>query len=574
MPRMTFAPAAVLFAALTACHGPVATGVPASATNAYDIVIGNGRIVDGTGNAWFWGDLAIRGDRIARVAPRGLLAGTPTKHFIDAKGLVVAPGFIDIQAQSYQNFMVGDGRALSMVTQGITTAILGEGDTPAPVNDKILAAIPATDTAGRRLAPQFTGPHGFGRWLEFMARRGISENVGSFVGSGTVRAFAKGQSMAAFVPAERDTVRAMVRRAMEDGAFGMASALEYPPDNYNTTEDLVEAAKAMAPYGGLYITHMRSEGDRLLGAIDETLRIGREAGVPVEIYHLKASGPPNWPLMALAIAKIDSARAAGQDIQADMYLYIAGMNGFSSCIPPKYAADGKLLQNLRDPALRAEIVKGLHTADPSYDNGCLDAGPEGVMVVGFTRPELKQYEGKRLSEIARMMNLDWADVVIDLNVAESAQLGEILFLMNEENVRMQIRQPWIKWGTDADAQDPATAVGMTHPRAYGDFPRLLGKYVRDEKVLTLEDAVRKASSAVATRLSISDRGLLKEGMKADIVIFDPATIADRATFEKPHQLSVGMRTVLVNGVVVLQDGAHTGAKPGQVVPGPGWAGQR
>ena len=574
MRKFRFCTSLALTALFGACRAPagVPTGAVPSPSNgaAYDVVVSNGRIVDGTGNAWFWGDVGVRGDRIATVAPRGMLARAAAIRRIDARGMVVAPGFVDIQAQSYENFMNGDGRALSMVTQGITTAILGEGDTPAPVSDRSLATM--TDTTARRLAPRFQGPHGFGQWLEFMTQRGASQNIGSFVGSGTVRQYAKGGAMSAFTSAERDTMRAMVRRVMEDGALGIASALQYPPDNFNSTEDLTESAKAMAPFGGLYITHMRSEGNRLLEALQEAMKIGKDAGVPVEIYHLKASGTENWPKMARAIASIDSARAAGADVQADMYLYIAGANGFTSCIPPRFAADGKLLDNLRNPALRAQIVSGLHTPDGTYDNSCLNAGPDGVMVVGFTKPALKQYEGKRLSEIARMMGKDWAEVIIDLNVQEEGRLDEILFLMTEDNVRAQIRLPWMKWGTDAGAQDPATSTGMTHPRAYGDFPRLFGKYVREEKVISLEEAVRKSTSAVTTRLSISDRGLIKAGMKADIIIFDPVIIADKATFERPHQLSVGVQAVLVNGVEVLRDGMHTGAKPGQVVRGPGWTG--
>ena len=562
--------------AANACRTAGGTAVPGAAPAAgggraaFDYVITNGRIVDGTGAAWFRGDIGIRGDRIARMAPRGTLVSAPAAQRIDANDLIVAPGFIDIQAQSYGNFMNGDGLGLSMVTQGITTAILGEGSTPAPISQRDLAEI--TDPAERTRATVLSGPRGFGNWLESMRARGMSQNVGSFVGAGTVRVYGKGRAMGAPSSVELDSMRLMMRNAMEDGAFGVASALIYPPNNYASTGELVEIVRAMAPYGGVYITHMRSEGDQFLEALDEAIRIGREGGVPVEVYHLKASGPRNWPKMPRAIAKIDSARAAGQDVQADMYLYIAGGNNFSSCIAPKYAADGKLLDNLRDAALRPQIKRDLMADDAGYENLCVIAGPGNVMVVGFRRPELKQHEGKRLDEIARAMGKDWGDVIIDLNIAENGQLGELLFLMSEENVKLQLRQPWIKFGTDAGAMDPARATGLTHPRAYGNFPRLLGKYVRDERVIPLEDAVRKASAAVATRLSLNDRGVLKEGMKADIVVFDEKTIRDLATFESPHQLSVGMRHVLVNGVPVVRDGEHTGAKPGQLVRGTGWTG--
>jgi N-acyl-D-amino-acid deacylase len=566
-----FAP--FLIIGLAACRpGPMAPGgAPAPASAPYDLVISNGRIVDGTGAGWFWGEVGVRGDRIARIGPKGSLQNARAARRIDAGGQIVSPGFIDIQAQSYGNFMNGDGLALSMVTQGITTAILGEGTTPAPVSARDLAA--ANEAERRQLEP-FSGPRGFGNWLSSMTTRGVSQNVGSFLGAGTVRIYGKGRALGTPTPAELDSMRGMVRRAMEDGAFGVASALIYPPNNYASTSELTEIAKAMSPFGGVYITHMRSEGDQFLDAMDEAIKIGKDGGVAVEIYHLKASGPRNWPKMAQAIAKIDSARAAGQDVQANMYLYIAGGNNFSSCIAPKYAADGKLLDNLRDAALRPQIKQDLMARDAGYENLCEIAGPSNVMVVGFRRPELKQYEGKRLSEIAAALGKDWADVIIDLNIAENAGLGELLFLMSEENVRLQLRQPWMKFGTDAGAMDPARATGLTHPRAYGNFPRLLAKYVRDEKVIPLEDAVRKASSAVATRLSLHDRGTLKEGMKADILVFDEKTVRDLATFEAPHQLSVGMAHVIVNGVSVIQDGKHTGAKPGQLVRGPGWSGNR
>ena len=561
---------ATLFVLSSACapRGAVAPAPAAAAGDGYDVIIENGRVVDGTGAAWYYGDVALRGDRIAAIGPRGAFRGARAASRVDATGQVVAPGFIDIQAHSIEHYMVGDGRAISMVTQGITTAIHGEGSSLGPMNDHLLRS--EADTASRRLLSQFTGPHGFGKWLEYMVARGTSQNVGSFLGDGTLRVYAKGEEEGPLSPAELDSMRAAVRNAMADGAFGLASALIYPPNTYASTEELIEAAKAMAPYGGVYITHMRSEGDKFLEAMDEAIRIGREGGVPVEIYHLKASGPRNWYKMPLAIAKIDSARAAGQDVQANMYLYPAGGNSFASCIPPKYAAGGRLMENLRNPALRATMVAEMHAVDAGYENLCEIATPANVMVVGFRQEANKRFEGKRLSDIASALGKDWAEVIIDLNVEESLGLGELLFLMSEDNMRLQLRQPWMKFGTDAGSSDPATARGMVHPRTYGNFPRIFARYVREQQVLTLEDAVRKASAAVATRLSLNDRGVLRAGLKADVIVFDPATIRDNATFEQPHQLSTGVRDVFVNGVAVLRNGQHTGAKPGVVVRGPGY----
>ncbi|MBI2614193.1 MAG: D-aminoacylase [Gemmatimonadetes bacterium] len=538
----------------------------------YDLVISGGRIVDGTGAPWFYGDLAIRGDRIARVTPSGLLRDAPARERMDARGMVVAPGFIDIQGQSGGSFLFGDGRDVSKVTQGITTEILGEGGTPAPANQRTVGDISRLPPARQAVVRAFMTPRGFSRWLEAMERHGISPNVGSFLGAATVRQYVKGMALGEPTPAELDTMRAVVRRAMEDGAFGVASALIYPPGNFAGTPELIQMARAMAPYGGVYITHMRSEADQLLEAIDEAIRIGREGGVPVEIYHLKAGGLRNWPKAARAIAKIDSARAAGLDVQANMYPYIAGGTGLSSCLPPWAAADDKLLDNLRDPAMRPKIRAEVMQQTTDWENLCQLATPDGVLVLGLLKPENQVHAGKRLSEIAAAVGKDWLETAMDLLLAEEQRIGTIYFMMSEDNVKLQLTQPWLKFGTDAGGADPDSARGLTHPRAYGTYPRILGKYVRDEGVLTLEDAVRKATSAVATRLSIQDRGVLREGFYADVVVFDPTTIADRATFEEPHQLSVGVRDVFVNGVGVVRGGRHTGSRPGRVVRGPGYGG--
>lgn len=564
----------VLLAAtfVVACSRSSSTTAPSPAGRQYDVVISNGTIVDGTGDPWFYGDVAIAGGKIARVAPRGLLANAPARRRIEARGLVVAPGAIDIQAQSYVQMLTGDSRMVSMITQGITTMILGEGDTPAPVNDKVLdvAERIATDTAQRRMMRGFTGPHGFDAWLRAMEQHHASVNVGSFIGAGTVRAYAKGMTAGPANAAELDTMRRVVRDAMLDGAFGLGSALIYPPGNYASTEELIEEAKAMAPFGGLYITHMRSEGDKLVEAVDEAIRIGREGGVPVEIYHLKAAGVKNWPKARLVVAKIDSARAAGQDVATDQYPYVAGQNNLSSCIPPWAHADGKLLERVRDPAQRSRIKADMTNEAADFESLCLAATPAGVEVVGFSVDSLKKYEGKRLPEIAAAWHKDWPDALMDLTILENNRLGQVIFVASDSNVAMQVRQPWMKFGTDAEAFDPDSAKIATHPRAYGTYPRILGRFVREQHILTLEDAVRKMTGAVAQRLSIQDRGEIKEGLVADIMIFDPKTIIDRATYERPHQLSIGVRYVFVNGVAVVDDGRVTGAKPGVVLRGPAW----
>jgi N-acyl-D-amino-acid deacylase len=548
---------------------PAAPGHPAPEA-AYDLIIDGGRVIDGTGNPWFYGDVAVRGDRVVRIAPAGMLRNASANQRVDARGKVVAPGFIDIISHSRPALLDGDGRVLSKVTQGITTEIMGEGTSNAPANVLTLGDGDLDDPAVRERATRFFGARGFDAWLRAMEATGMAVNGGSFVGGGTLRRYGKGMAQGPPTPAELDTMRNAMVRAMEDGAFGLATSLIYAPGDFAGTEELVEIARAMAPYGGVYITHLRSEGDRWLEALDEAIRIGHEGGVPVEIYHLKAAGQRNWPLTEPAIAKIDSARVAGLDITADIYPYPAAGTGLTSCLPAWAAADGRLFDNLRDPDMRGRIRAEMVREYSDWENFCILAGPEGVMVVGLQRPENEPWAGRRLSEIAEAQGKHWADAAIDLILSEEGRVFTMYFLMSDENVAVKMRQPWVSFGTDAGGVDPANARGLVHPRAYGTYPRILGKYVRDEGIISLEEAVRKASSAVAARLGIRDRGLLREGMYADIVVFDPETVHDRATYEEPHQLSVGIEHVFVNGVAVLRYGQHTGALPGRALRGPGY----
>jgi dihydroorotase/N-acyl-D-amino-acid deacylase len=558
----------ILVVVLHACGaGPRAVppaSPPGVAPGPYDVVVEGGLIVDGTGNAWFPGDLAIRGDRIVRVTPPGMLRAAPATRRIQAAGLVVAPGFIDIQSHSRGAFLGdGDGRVVSKVTMGVTTEIMGEASTNAPV-----------PVGNERPGEAFSGPRAFDAWVRAMEDHGASVNFGSFVGATTIRVLAQGQAMGAATEAELEVMREAVRNAMEDGAFGIGSALIYPPGNFAGTDELVEINRAAAPYGGVYITHLRSEADYFLEAIDEAIEIGTRAGVPVEIFHLKAGGRRNWHKAALAVAKIDSARAAGVDIQANMYPYTAGGTGLTACFPPWASADGALFENLADIEARAKIRAEIEIQTEEWENLCSLATPEGVLLLGLRKPENRRYRGRRLSEVAAEMGKDWIETAFDLVLDERQRIGTIYFMMSEENVAMQIGQPWIKFGTDAGGMDPERATGLSHPRAYGTFARILGKYVREEGATTLEEAVRKMSSAVATRLHIEDRGLLKEGFFADVVVFDPERVADRATYDEPHQLSDGIVHVLVNGVAVVDGGKHTGAFPGRPVRGPGWTGRR
>ena len=527
----------------------------------YDTILLNGRVVDGTGGAWFLGDVAIKGDRIAAIKPAGMLREATAKRRIDVTGQVIAPGFIDIQSHVRGDLLgPGDGRLISKVTQGITTEIMGENDSNAPFNELVRQMSGADIFRYRR----------FSEWLSAMEQHRSSSNFGSFIGAATLRAYGKGMSMGKATQSDVRAMQEAATQAMQDGAFGIASALIYPPGSYADTKELIEVVKVIAPYGGVYISHIRSEGDRLLEAIDEAIEIGRQANVPVEIYHLKAVSQQNWPKMPLAIQKIDAARSRGIDVQANMYPYVASGTGLTACLPDWTAADGKLFENLADPTLRLRLLQEMVKPDDTWESRCLQASPSGVLLVGLRKPEHQKYVGKRLSEVAAAMGKPWPEAVLELLVAERQRIATIYFMLSEENLALQMKQPWIKFATDAGGSNPETDKSPVHPRTYGTFPRVLGKYTRDEGVMPMEEAVRKMTSAVANRLSIMDRGLLREGLMADVVVFDPAKVIDRATFEQPHQISAGVPYVFVNGTLVVDAGKHTGALPGRVMRGPGY----
>lgn len=529
----------------------------------YDVVIANGRLIDGTGAPWRLADVALRNDRIAKITPAGMLAKATAKRRIDATGKVIAPGFIDIQSHVENNLLHGDTRLISRVTQGITTEIMGESTTDAPTNDKTRLLTGPTKYT-------FDGPRGFDRWMKTIEERKASANWGSFVGAGTIRAYGKGMAMGKATAAELAEMKRAMREAMEDGAFGLASALIYPPGSYADTNELIAIAQEIAPYGGVYISHIRSEGERLLEAVEEAIEIGRRAKVPVEIYHLKAVGRENWGKMPAVIDKITAARAQGLDVQANMYPYAASGTGLTACLPDWTAADGKLYENISNPGTRQKILAEMVKPDDTWESRCLQATPEGVLLVGLRKPEHQRFVGKRLSEVAAAWNKPWPETVLDLLTAERQRISTIYFVISEQNVARQLALPWIKVSTDSGASNPEADKAPTHPRGYGTYPRVLGKYVRQDKVMPLEEAIRKMTSAVANRLSLTDRGVLRENILADVVVFDPATIVDKSTFEQPHQLSVGMEHVFVNGVAVWSEGRHTGAKPGRIVRGPGY----
>jgi len=532
----------------------------------FDAIIRGGTVYDGTGAPGRRADVGIRGDRIAAV---GDLAGARASTVVDAAGLAVAPGFINMLSWATESLLV-DGRSQGDIRQGVTLEIFGEGSSMGPLNDAMKARM-VEQMGDVKYAITWTT---LAEYLQELERRGISTNVASFVGATTIREHVIGLEDKEPTPEQLEQMRALVRREMEAGALGIGSSLIYAPAFYATTEELIELCKIAAQYRGKYISHIRSEGNRLLEAVDELIRISRDAGLPAEIYHLKAAGQANWSKMDQVIAKVEAARKQGLKITADMYTYTAGATGLDAAMPP-WVLDGgydEAYKRLKDPAIRPKIAEAIRQGGSDWENLYLAAGsPDRVILVEFKNEKLKPLTGKTLAEVARLRNEDPVETIMNLVLEDQSRVGTVYFMMSEDNLRQQIGLPWVSFGSDAASMSPEPPFtnSSAHPRAYGNFARLLGRYVRDERVIPLAEAVRRLTGLPATNLELDRRGFIREGMFADVAVFDPATINDRATFETPHQFAAGMRHVFVNGGHVLKDGEHTGAKPGRVVHGPG-----
>jgi N-acyl-D-amino-acid deacylase len=538
-----------------------------STTVPFDLVIRNGHIIDGTGSPWYSGDIGIRDGRIAAI---GNLAQAGAARTIDAAGRVVAPGFIDMLGQSEVSILV-DPRVPSKIYQGITTEVTGEGSSIAPQNQMTLAD-DADEYKHYGLNPDWTT---FAQYFARLGKQGIGINLASYVGATQIRRVVIGDADRPPTPAELEQMKALVREAMEQGARGVSTSLEYAPAPYASTEELIALATESAKYGGIYATHMRNEGEGIMAALDETARIAREAHTPVEIWHLKVAGKRMWGRMPDVVAFIDRARASGLDISADTYAYTAWNNTFSAFIPP-WAHDGgdaKLIERLKDPATRARIRKDMETPTTTWDNEWQEIpGPEAILISSVLNPALQPLLGKRVSEIATLWHEDPIDTICDFLIQDKAATSVSVFGMDESDVELALKQPWVSADNDSGGTSRQGILGQDHPhpRAYGTFPRILAKFVREEHLLTLPDAIRKFSALPAQRMRLTDRGVLKQGMWADVVVFDPDKIHDVATYENPNQLSVGMDFVLVNGNPVIDDGKMTGVLPGEVLRGSGY----
>ena len=534
----------------------------------YDLLIDNGTIYDGSGGAPFVGDIGLRGDRIVYVGPR---APAPANRTVDASGLAVSPGFINMLSWAPET-LIEDGRGLSDTVQGVTLEVFGEGESMGPWNEE-MKAVERQRQADIKYDISWTT---LGEYLDYMEKRGVTPNLASFVGATTVRIHELGEGDVDPTPEQLQRMRALVRQAMQEGAVGVGSSLIYAPANFAETPELIAITEEAAKCGGMYISHMRDEGPKLLESIDELIEISRKSGAPAEIYHFKQSGKANWNKIDAAIARVEAARASGLRITADMYTYPASSTGFDAAFPLWVQAGGleKWVERLKDPKQRAKALAWMRGPDATENTKLVVEEPDKVILVGFKTDKLKPLTGKTLGEVARQRGKSPEETAADLIAEDGTRVQVVYFGMSEDNVRRAVGLPWMSFGSDAASMAPEGVFlkSSTHPRAYGNFTRVLGKYVRDEKAAALPDAIRRLTSLPATNLGFKDRGSLKAGYAADIVIFDTARVRDLATFAKPQQLATGVRDVFVNGVQVLKDGRHTAAKPGRVVRGPGWAG--